>query len=196
MQSHIFNILPNLETFNYDVHYESLFINKNWVLVNGIAQKKAVYVFKEENILTIKENETKSETSWNIEHKNTFSIQTEDGEITVKAYFKDNDVLVLDHENKNEYALFINESEHETDVNSIEDVKLFLREKYKKKATTLIYDHKFYYISESEEFGPFTVQELTEKVKAETISKHCFVRDINEYDYSKRLRIRDLTKEL
>ncbi|WP_452220846.1 hypothetical protein [Lacinutrix salivirga] len=196
MQSQIFDILPNLESFDYQMHYDSLFINQKWVLVNGIVEKKAVYVFKDENILTIKQNDTNSETSWCIDFKNTFSIETEDGLITVKAYFKDDDVLVLDREDNDGYALFINESTHETGVNSIDDVRAFLREKYKKKATSLIYEHQFYYISESEEFGPCTVEELATKVKADTISEHCFVRDINEYDYSKRLRIRDLTKEL
>lgn len=196
MQSQIFDILPNLESFDYQMHYDSLFINQKWVLVNGIVEKKAVYVFKDENILTIKQNDTNSETSWCIDFKNTFSIETEDGLITVKAYFKDDDVLVLDREDNDGYALFINESTHTTGVNSIDDVRAFLREKYKKKATSLIYEHQFYYISESEEFGPCTVEELATKVKADTISEHCFVRDINEYDYSKRLRIRDLTKEL
>jgi hypothetical protein len=37
---------------------------------------------------------------------------------------------------------------------------------------------------------------LSEKVKKEEISAYCFVRDINEYDYSKRLRIFDLMQEL
>ena len=38
------------------------------------------------------------------------------------------------------------------------------------------------------------VEILAEKVKNKSISEHCFVRDVNEYDYSKKLRIRDLLK--
>ena len=51
-------------------------------------------------------------------------------------------------------------------------------------------------IENSKEFGPFTVEELSEKVKKDHISTYCFVRDINEYDYSNRIRIMDLIKEL
>jgi len=196
MQSAIFNMLPNLEPFNYDVHFEQLFLNQYWVLVNGISKKKAVYVFKDKNTLNIILSKTRIETSWKINEDNIFNIETEDGLVTVKAFFKDDDILVLNKENTGDCAVFINESSYTDELNSIEDVQLFLREKYKQKAANLIYGHEFYYIEKSQEFGPLTVEELEEKVKDESISEYCFVRDVNEYDYHKRLRIRDLIKAL
>ncbi|MGB1308419.1 MAG: hypothetical protein ACPG6B_05880, partial [Oceanihabitans sp.] len=66
----------------------------------------------------------------------------------------------------------------------------------KEKASSLIQGHEFYYIEKSKEFGPFTVEQLAEKVKTKSISVYCFVRDINEYNYNKRLRVRDLIREL
>ena len=189
-------VIPNLKPFDYALHYESLFINKAWVLVNGISKKKSTYTFKDDNILEISRKDHTIETSWSIDIKNIFSIETEDGLITVKVYFKDDDVLVLNHQNKQEFALFINTTNYTEDLNSVEDVQKFLKEKYKQKVTSLIYDHEFYYIEKSKEFGPFTVEELSKKVKKEYISEFCFVRDINEYDYSNRLRIYDLIKEL
>ncbi|WP_026755715.1 hypothetical protein [Sediminibacter sp. Hel_I_10] len=196
MSHPLLDSIPNLKPFDYETHHDELLLNKEWILVNGIEKKKAVYVFKEDNVLKISEKETTTETSWTIDIKNVFSIQTEDGLITVKAYFKDDDVLVLNHQNKTDIALFINESHYEEEVNTFADVQKFLREKYRQKVTNLIYDHEFYYIEKSREFGPFTVEELAEKVKREDISAYCFVRDINEDDYSKRLRIWDLIKEL
>jgi hypothetical protein len=92
--------------------------------------------------------------------------------------------------------LYINTTNYDDDLNSIEDIQSFLKEKYKKKLSHIIYDHEFYYIEKSQEFGPIKVQELSEKVKREEISPYCFVRDINEHDYSKRLRINDLIQEL
>jgi len=196
MQSSLFNLLPNLEPFNYDVHFESRFLNQQWVLVNGIKRKKAIYIFKNETNLYIFENKKKIETTWSIDLKNTFTIETEDGKVTVEAFFKDDDILVLNKENTGDCAVFINENSYTDELNSVDDIQKFLREKYKQKATQLIYGHKFYYIEKSEEFGPFTVEELKEKVKNKNISTHCFVRDINEYNYNKRLRIRDLIREL
>lgn len=196
MEDYLRNTIPNLKPFDYNRHFKSHFINQDWVLVNGISKKKSVYNFKEDHILEISRKASVIKTSWTLSISNIFSIETEDGLITVKAYFKDDDVLVLNHQNKKEFALFINTTNYTEDLNTIEDVQSFLKEKYKQKVSNLIYDHEFYYIEKSKEFGPFTVEELSEKVKSDIISPYCFVRDINEHDYSKRLRIYDLIKEL
>ena len=196
MKEYLHNAIPNLKPFDHTLHYEALFINKTWVLVNGISKKKSIYTFKDDNILEISRKDHLIETSWTKDVQNVFSIETEDGLITVKVYFKDDDVLVLNHQNKQEFALFINTTNYSEDLDSVEDVQKFLKEKYKQKVTNLIYDHEFYYIENSKEFGPFTVEQLSEKVTSEEISVYCFVRDVNEYDYSNRLRIYDLIKEL
>jgi ribosomal protein L24 len=190
------NTIPNLKPFDYSIHNDSNFIDQHWVLVNGIAEKKSTYVFKKDNVLEIYRKDNVIETSWNIHFQNIFIIETEDGKATVKAYLKDEDILVLNDQTKDEFALFINTSNYANELNSMDDVQDYIKFKYKQKASNLIYDHQFYYISESEEFGPFTVEELTEKVKRQEISAFCFVRDINEEDYSNRLRINDLIQEL
>jgi len=196
MEDYLRNTIPNLKPFDYNHHHDSHFINQEWVLVNGISKKKSIYTFKEDNVLEISRTSSVIKTSWTLSITNIFTIETEDGLITVKAYFKDNDILVLNHQNKNEFALFINTTNYTEDLNSIEDVQAFLKEKYKQKVTDLIYGHEFYYVEKSKEFGPFTVEELSEKVKSDKISMYCFVRDVNADDYSNRLRIYDLIKEL
>ncbi|MEO1031484.1 MAG: hypothetical protein AAFX55_08765 [Bacteroidota bacterium] len=196
MNDYLHNTIPNLKPFDYERHHDSHFINQQWVLVNGISKKKSVYTFRDDNILEIERKDATIKTSWTLSIHNIFTIETEDGIITVKAYFKDDDILVLNHQDKQEFALYINTTNYDEDLNSVEDIQSFLKEKYKKKVSNVIYEHEFYYISESEEFGPNTVEELTAKVKNEDISAYCFVRDINEDDYSKRLRIVDLMQEL
>lgn len=196
MNDYLHNTIPNLKPFNYERHHDSHFINQQWVLVNGISKKKSIYTFKDDNILEITRKDNVIETSWNINIKNTFSIETEDGLIMVKAYFKDDDILVLNNEDKEEFALYINTTKYDDELNTVEDINIFLKEKYKKKVSTIIQHHEFYYIEKSKEFGPFKVEELAKKVKSGEISAYCFVKDVNEYDYSKRMRIEDLIQEL
>jgi len=196
MSAAIFNLLPNLQTFHHDIHYQDLLLNQRWVLVNGLSIKKTIYVFKNENILHILEHKTTTKTSWCIKSEHAIAIVTQDGETTVKAYFKDNDILILNKLQTEDCAIFINESSYIKNLNSLEDVQQFLHNKYKNKASTLIFEHEFYYIENSEEFGPFTVKVLKNKVKNKAISAYCFVRDINEHNYNSRLRIKDLIKEL
>jgi hypothetical protein len=194
MSSYIFKLFPNLKDFNHALHYEPLLLNQEWVLVNGITSKKSVYVFEDHNTLVITENESVSKTTWSIKENNSFFIENEDGKIAVNAFFKDEDILVLQHQKTEDFALFINESKYSEDLNSFEDVQKFLHDKYAQKATELIYEHEFYYIKKAKEYGPYKVEVLAEKVKNKSISELCFVRDVNEYDYSKKLRIRDLLK--
>ena len=113
MNDYLHNAIPNLKPFDYSKHFESHFIDQDWVLVNGISKKKSVYTFKKDNILEISRKGETINTSWNINIENVFSIETEDGLITVKAYFKDDDILVLNHQNKREFALYINTTNYE-----------------------------------------------------------------------------------
>lgn len=196
MSAFLHNTIPNLKPFDYERHHDSHFINKKWVLVNGISEKKSIYTFRKDNILEIERKDASIKTSWTLNIQNIFTIETEDGIITVKAYFKDEDILVLNHQDKQEFAMYINTSNYDEELNSVEDIQTYLKDKYKKKVNKVIHKHEFYYISKSEEFGPNTVEELTEKVKSDEISAYCFVRDVNEGDYSKRLRIADLMQEL
>jgi len=196
MSAYLHNTIPNLKPFDYERHHDSHFINQQWVLVNGISKKKAIYTFRDNNILEIERKDATITTSWTISIQNIFTIETEDGIITVKAYFKDDDILVLNHQDKEEFAMYINTTNYSEDMNSIEDIQDYLKDKYKKKVNKVIHKHEFYYISKSEEFGPCTVEELKEKVEKDDISAYCFVRDINEDNYAKRLRIIDLMQEL
>lgn len=196
MNDYLHSTIPNLKPFNYERHHDSHFINQDWVLVNGISKKKSIYTFREDNILEISRKDVVIKTSWNISLQNIFTIETEDGLIQVKAYFKDDDILVLNHVNKNEFALYINITNYDDELSSVDDIQDYLKNKYRKKVNSIIYDHEFYYIERSEEFGPFKVEELAEKVNSGEISGYCFVRDVNEYDYSNRLRVFDLINEI
>lgn len=196
MNTNIHASISNLKPFDYSKHYTSHFINQNWVLVNGIAKKKAIYTFRTDHVLEIKRSEDTIKTAWDIDVKNVFSVETEDGLIIVKAYFRDKDILVLDHQDKDDFAMFINITDYDMDINSVDDIQEFLKLKYQKKVAETIYRHEFYYIEKSEEFGPYKVEDLNEKVNQEEISPYCFVRDINEDDYSRRLRIADLIQEI
>ncbi|WP_138433564.1 hypothetical protein [Winogradskyella algicola] len=196
MSAYLHNTIPNLKPFDYDRHHDSHFINQQWVLVNGISKKKAIYTFRDDNILEIRRKDATVKTSWTICIQNIFTIETEDGIINVKAYFKDDDILVLNHQDKEEFAMYINTTNYSEELNSIEDIQEYLKTKYQKKVNKVIHKHKFYYISKSKEFGPCTVKELKVKVDNEDISAYCFVRDVNEEDYAKRLRVIDLLQEL
>lgn len=104
-------------------------------------------------------------------------------------------MLVLNQKASEEYAFFINCTNLQATINCKKDLQEFLKEKYRKKASKIISEHKFYYIANFKEHGPYTVKELLEKVQHKKISSFCLVRDVNESNYDKKLRLKDLLFE-
>ena len=186
------HIIPKLQPFNIEEHYTRNFLNHEWVLIHGIAKTKAIYIFKDDHTLTIESPNAVINTQWEHVISNRFLIRTEDGPISYRVYYKDEDLMVLNHNGTSDYVFFVNSSTTDMTIDSETDLRSFLKQKYEKRAADLIAKHQFYYLERSKEFGPFTVDELSKRVKYESLNSYCFVRDINDYDYTKKIRIRDL----
>lgn len=196
MRNYLYNIVPNLEPFDYSLHHDHQFINQEWILINGIEDGKAIYMFKPNNELVISVNDEITKTRWSFINSNFLSITTEDGIVLIKAFYKDKDVLVLNQKASEDYSFFINASHYNVPINNKSDLQRYLKEKYMKKASELIAEHKFYYIQRSKEYGPCTTKELFKKVKEKAVNAYCLIRDVNEVDYAKKLRIIDLLQEV
>lgn len=192
----LYSIVPKLQPFDYSLHHDNQFINQKWVLINGIEDAKSMYVFKPNNELVISENNEVTTTRWTFINSNFLSIVTEDGIVLIKAYYKDKDTLVLNQKASEDYAFFVNSSDYSETINSKLDVQNFLKDKYLKKASELISEHEFYYIQHSKEYGPYKMKELFKKVKDNLVNSYCLVRDVNESDYTNKLRIKDLLQEI
>ena len=192
----LYSIVPKLQPFDYSLHHDNQFINQKWVLINGIEDAKSMYVFNPNNELVISENNEVTTTRWTFINSNFLSIVTEDGIVLIKAYYKDKDTLVLNQKASEDYAFFVNSSDYSETINSKLDVQNFLKDKYLKKASELISEHEFYYIQHSKEYGPYKMKELFKKVKDNLVNSYCLVRDVNESDYTNKLRIKDLLQEI
>ena len=190
----VYNLLSNNAQSYSQTHFTKVLVNQNWVLVNKISDVKTIYVFQEDNILLRKTNTSISKSKWHPVNENYIRITDEDGSINViKMGFRDNDILTLDIDRKsNELAVFINESVNESGFNSYNDITDYLHDKYLNKARKIIYNHQYFYINNSEEFGPYTAKQIIDKANKGSLNNQCFIRETNDYDYSKRLRVNDL----
>lgn len=196
MKDYLHDIVPKLEPFDYSMHYNNQFVNQEWLLINGSDTGISKYVFKTNNELVISENDEITTTRWSFINSNFLSITTQDGIILIKVFYKDKDMLVLNQKASDDYSFFINSTNAASMLNCKEDIQEFLKEKYRQKALKIISEHKFYFIQRSKEHGPFTVKELHGKVENQEVNSFCLVRDVNEQDYNKKLRLRDLLREL
>lgn len=189
----VHNILSNNKLYPEDFNFTNRLVNNNWVLVNAIKQTKTVYNFFADNLLTISTNGTVSQAKWHYVNPEYIRITSNNEINVIKISFRDDDILTLDIDRRSKaLAVFINESKSNTPLNSRDAITEFLHDKYINKARTIIYNHEYYYIENSIEYGPFTAKQLIDKAENERISSHCFIRETQDGDYSKRLRIRDL----
>ena len=196
MKTLFYRLYPRLKPFDFDKHYESHLRGLTWVLMNSIKDKRVVYSFSGDNILEILEGSKSIKTTWKHITTNFLAIKNEDGEQLISLYFKGDNILIINKKGTDDYAFFINESQSENTLNTEKDIKDFLRNHYTKKASKLIEGHKFYYIQNSKEHGPFTAKELAKKVQQNLADSRCFVRELGEYSYNRRLRIKDLLREI
>ncbi|OIQ24030.1 hypothetical protein [Lacinutrix sp. MedPE-SW] len=194
MMSEIPKLLFDADNSFYHDNIVSILVNQNWLLVNKIKEEKTTYVFSKDNVLTRTTNGTISKAKWHYVNENYIRITGEDGSINViKMTFRNEDILTLDIDRKsNELAVFINETKSDKILNTYDDITTYLHAKYLSKAKNIIQNHLYYFINKSEEFGPFTAKELINKVKKGILSSQCFIRETNESNYNKRLRIKDL----
>ncbi|WP_452224601.1 hypothetical protein [Lacinutrix chionoecetis] len=193
----VHNLLNNNSFSQEDFNFTSVLVNNNWVLVNDIKERKTIYHFHEDNVLSIKKNDTISKAKWHYVNPNYIRITGENDINVIKINFRDQDILTLDIDRKsNELAVFINESKSEIPLNTYDAITQYLHNKYINKAKNIIHNHKYYYIEKSVEYGPFTAKELMDKAKKDIISQYCFIRETNDDNYSKRLRIVDLIKAI
>lgn len=192
--SDISKLFLNPDNTFYHDNVVSILVNQNWLLVNNIKEAKTTYIFTEDNVLTRTTNNTISKAKWHYVNENYIRITSEDGSINViKMTFRNEDILTLDIDRKsNELAVFINETKSDKVLNTYDDITTYLHSKYLSKAKNIIHNHEYYFINKSEEFGPYTAKTLINKVNNGALSDQCFIRETNENNYNKRLRIKDL----
>lgn len=196
MKTLFYKLYPHLTPFNYASHFQSQLNGMTWVLLNSIKEKRVAYCFKDENRLEILEGNKVINTTWKHITTNFLAIKNEDGEQLITLYYKGDDILIINKKGTEDYSFFINETNAKSTLNTENDIKNYFKNKYAKKASSIIEKHKFYYIQNSTEHGPFTAKQLSIRVKGNIADRRCFVREVNESNYSRRLRIKDLLNEM
>ena len=197
MPSSTHNQINNSDFSKDDFNYTSILIDNNWVLINDIKTRKTIYRFHKNNVLSITKNNIISKGEWHYVNAKFIRITSDDEINIIKIMFRENHLLTLDIDRKSKnLAVFVNESKSDTPLDSQDSIRRFLHSRYINKAKDIIYTHEYYYIEKSKEYGPFTSKELIDKANNNLISSQCFIRETNESNYNKRLRIEDLIKAI
>lgn len=134
MRTFIADIIPKIQQYSKKLDDLTKLQNQHWVSIGEISDAKTVYIFRDNNQLLISENGRVQKGTWEYLGNQSLLIETPaEMPLLLKHGFFDENVIALKLDSTNTYAFFVNESKYDSELNSIDDIVLFLTEKYIKR---------------------------------------------------------------
>jgi hypothetical protein len=130
MRTYISDIIPRIQKFSQKLDNLTLLTNQHWVVIDDIDETKNVYIFRQNNELLISQNGKVEKAKWEYLGHNSLLIDRKNESYLFKHGFFDENILALKIDSKDEYALFVNESRYDKELNSFLSVVEFLKKKY------------------------------------------------------------------
>ncbi len=136
MKTFLLDIIPRIQRFSQKIDDLTSFMNKHWVLMDDSLQSKVVYIFREkDNQLLISVDGEIEKGTWEYLGNNSLMIESNGRRRLFKHGFIDDSVLAIKVDGKDEYALFVNESRFENELNNLALVLSFLSDSYQSRKT-------------------------------------------------------------
>lgn len=130
MKAYLSDILPKLQRFSKKLDNLTILTNQHWVLIERITEAKYIYIFRSNNELLISKDGRVEKARWEYLENNSLLIDRKDESLIFKHGFVDENVLAIKIDSKEKYAVFINESKYNNELNNIDQIAEFLYLKY------------------------------------------------------------------
>lgn len=128
MQTYISNIIPSLARFSKKLDDITLLTSKHWVILNETTQIKSTYIFRNNKELIVSENGIVVHGTWDYLGFNKILLKFNNNSFLFQHGFLENDILALQLDGMNKYAIFINEGR--SDLNTLKKIDTHLNRKY------------------------------------------------------------------
>jgi hypothetical protein len=130
MKTYISDIIPKIKRFSRKLDELTLLTNQEWVVLDELAQSKVKYIFLADGELLIASNGIVDRGRWRYIGQNSIIIDLIEKSFLYKHGFFDENILALKLDGIEGYAILVNESKYENELNSIDAVSKFLKQKY------------------------------------------------------------------
>lgn len=130
MKTFLSDIFPKIQRYSEKLDNLTLLTNQHWVFIDDIMSNKTVYIFRSNNELLVSQNGKVEKAKWEYLGNQSLLIDIEPNSYLFKHGFFDENVLALKIDSKEEYAIFVNENKYDGELNSIDRVSDFLKQKY------------------------------------------------------------------
>ncbi len=130
MRTYVADIIPKIQRFSEKLDNLTMLTNQHWVVLDELAQSKTVYIFRDNAELLIATNGKVEKAKWEYLGQNSILIDLKEESFLFRHGFFDKNILALKVDSKEEYAVLINESKYNGELNSIDTVIHFLNQNY------------------------------------------------------------------
>ena len=132
MRTYVADIIPKIQRFSQKLDNLTLLTNQHWVVLDEIEHSKTVYIFRSNGELLIAINGKVDKGKWEYLGANSILIDLKEQSYLFRHGFFDENILALKIDSKEEYAVLVNESKYQGELNSITTVINFLNDNYLK----------------------------------------------------------------
>jgi hypothetical protein len=130
MNTFFADIFPKIQRYSQKLDDLTLLTNQHWVSIDNILANKIVYIFRNNNELLVSTNGKVEKAKWEYLGNKSLLIDKANESYLFKHGFFDENILALNVDSSDEYAVFVNENNYNGDLNSIDKVISFLTDKY------------------------------------------------------------------
>lgn len=130
MRTYVADIIPKIQRFSQKLDNLTMLTNQHWVVLDELSQSKTVYIFRTNGELLIAINGKVDKAKWEYLGQNSILIDLKEQCYLFRHGFFDQNILALKVDSKDEYAVLINESRYQGELNSISSVINFLNQNY------------------------------------------------------------------
>jgi len=130
MKTFLSDIFPRIKKYSEKLDNLTLLTDQHWVCIDELFHTKTVYIFRSNNELIVATNGKVKKAKWDYLGSKSLLIDIKNDSYLFKHGFFDENVLALKLDSCEEYAVFVNENKYNGELNSIEKVNDFLKQKY------------------------------------------------------------------
>lgn len=130
MLTYISHIFDNLINYSKKLDDVTIFQNQKWINIDEIGTRKKLFIFRPDNKLLVSVNGNVNRGIWEYIDSTTILIEIDDAPILLRHSFIDDEFLLLNQDNTENYALFIKENDQLKALNTIDQIKIYLERKY------------------------------------------------------------------
>lgn len=130
MKTFLLDLIPKLQRYSEKLDNLTLLQNHHWILLDEVNNSRTIYIFRESNELLLSYNGKVEKAKWEYLGNNTLLIDRKEESLLFKHGFFDENILALKIDSKDEYAILVNESKFDDELNSAVKIANFLKVKY------------------------------------------------------------------